>query len=235
MIFRPLCLLPSAAFFMLTIWPFGPPPPWFPLRWRPHKELCFDWNAGLSTGVFLSIPTNVMPPSSQWITPKLTSSPTSSYSAPASVSTQLQLFLGSPLTALFPFLNMYLGCKPNSFRVSSPYAVFLCFLMGTSKESLSLLYKAFLRSLLTYASPEWFSFLSVTNITKLERLHREASCAITGCLSFSPISLLLSEASLPLLRVNPTHFTLSSYERALRLLTSFSISGLARLGVKPRL
>ena len=25
------------------------------LRWRPHKELCFDWSAGLSTGVFLSI------------------------------------------------------------------------------------------------------------------------------------------------------------------------------------
>ena len=32
-----------------------------------------------------------------------------------------------------------------------------------------------------------------------------------------------------------THFTLSSYERALRLPTSFPISGLARLGVKPRL
>ena len=25
MIFRPLCLLPSAALFTLTIWPFGPP------------------------------------------------------------------------------------------------------------------------------------------------------------------------------------------------------------------
>ena len=54
MIFRPLCLLPSAALFMLTIWPFGPPPPRSPLLWRPHKKLCFDWNAGLSTGVFLS-------------------------------------------------------------------------------------------------------------------------------------------------------------------------------------
>ena len=28
MIFRPLCLLPSAALFVLTIWPFGPPAPW---------------------------------------------------------------------------------------------------------------------------------------------------------------------------------------------------------------
>ena len=42
MIFQLLCLLPSAALFTLTIWPFDPPPPWSPLRWRPHKELCFD-------------------------------------------------------------------------------------------------------------------------------------------------------------------------------------------------
>ena len=66
-------------------------------------------------------------------------------------------------------------------------------------------------------------------------LHRVASRAITGCPSSSFIPLLLSKASLPPLRVILTHFTLSSYERALRLPTSFLISGLARLGVKPRL
>ena len=108
MIFWPLCFLPSAALFTLTIWPFGPPPPQSPRQWRPHKELCLDWNAGLSTGVFLSIRANVRPPSSQWILTKLTSSPTSSYSASESVSIQLQLFLGSLSTALFPFLSMYL-------------------------------------------------------------------------------------------------------------------------------
>ena len=107
MIFRPLCLLPSAVFFMLMIWPFGPPPPWSLLRWRPHNVLCFDWSADLSTGAFLSIRANVRPPSSQWIPTKITSNPTSSYSAPASVSIPLQLFVGSPFTALFPFLNMY--------------------------------------------------------------------------------------------------------------------------------
>ena len=106
---------------------------------------------------------------------------------------------------------------------------------GPSKESLSVLYKSFLQLVLTFDSPEWFPFLSVTNITKLERLHRAASRAITGCLSSSPIPLLLSEASLPPLRVTLTHFTLSSYEWALCLPTSFLISGLARLGVKPRL
>ena len=46
--------LPSAAFFTLTIWPFGPPHPRFPLHWRPHKKLCFNWRADRSTGVFLS-------------------------------------------------------------------------------------------------------------------------------------------------------------------------------------
>ena len=108
MIFRALCLLPSAALFTLTIWPFGPPPPRSPLRWRPHKELCFDWSAGQSTGVFLSIRANVKPPSSQWIPTRLTSSATSSFSAPTSASISLELFLGSPSTAHFPFLSMYL-------------------------------------------------------------------------------------------------------------------------------
>ena len=106
---------------------------------------------------------------------------------------------------------------------------------GPSKESLSALYKSFLRPLLTYASSGCFPFLSATNVTKLERLHRAASRAITGCLSSSPIPILLSEASLPPLRVTLTHFTLSSCERDLRLSTSFPISGLARLGVKPKL
>ena len=105
---------------------------------------------------------------------------------------------------------------------------------GPSKESLSALYKSFLQSLLTYASPGWFPFLSATNLIQLERLHRAGSRAITGCLSSFPIPLLLSEASLPPLRVTLTHFTLFSYDRALRLLTSFPISGLARLGVKPK-
>ena len=106
---------------------------------------------------------------------------------------------------------------------------------GPSKEFLSLLYKSFLRPLLTYASPGWFPFLSATNITKLERFHRAASRAITGCLSSSLVPLLLTEASMPPLRITLTHFTLFSYERALRLPTCFPISGLARLGVKPRL
>ena len=94
---------------------------------------------------------------------------------------------------------------------------------------LPLLYKAFFRPVLTYASPEWFPFLTVTNICKVKRLHRAASRAITGCLSSSLIPIL-SEASLPSLQFTRTHFALSSNERALRLPTSFSISLLARPG-----
>ena len=83
--------------------------------------------------------------------------------------------------------------------------------------------------------PDSFPFLSATNITKLERLHQAASRAITSCLLSSPIPLLFTEAFLPPLRFTLTHFTLFSHERALCLPTSFPISGLARLGVRPRL
>ena len=89
----------------LDIWSSSPSGP---TAVGPHKELCFDWSAGLCTGVFLSIRANVRPPSSQLILTKLTSSPTFSYSAPTSVSIPFQLFLGSPSTVLFPFLRMYL-------------------------------------------------------------------------------------------------------------------------------
>ena len=171
------------------------------------------------------------PPSSQWIPTKLTSS----YSAPASVSTSLQLFLGVTFDRTLSFSKHVSSLKAKFFPRLKALRCISASSWGPSKESLSLLYKSFLRSLLTYVSPGWFPFLSATNFTKLERLHRAASRAITGCLSSSPIPLLLTEASLPPLRVTLTHFTLFSYEQALRLPTSFPISGLAKLGVKPRL
>ena len=105
--------LPSAALFTLTIWPFGPPPPRSPLRWMPHKELCFDWSAGLSTGVFLSIRANVRPRSSQRIPTKLTSSPTSFYSASASRFRPYAVSLlphEAPLRSLFLFcIELFFG------------------------------------------------------------------------------------------------------------------------------
>ena len=144
-------------------------------------------------------------------------------------------FLGVTFDCTLSFSKHACPRRPNSSHVSRPYAVFLL-PHGAPLWSLSLFcINLFLDPFSLYASPGWFPFLSITNITTLKRLHRAASHTITGCLSSSPIPLLLSEKSLSPLQVTLTHFTLSSYERALRLPTSFPISGLARLGVKPRL
>ena len=175
------------------------------------------------------------PPCSQWIPTKLTSNPTLSYSALASVLIPLPTFLGVTFDCTLSFSKHVSSLKARFFPQLKALRCISASSWGPSKESLFPLYIVFLRSLLTYASLGWFPFLSVTNFTKLERLHRAASRAITGCLSCSPILLLLSEASLPPLRVILTHFTLLSYERALCLPTSFPISGLSRQRVKPRL
>ena len=85
----------------------------------------FDWSVGLSTGVFLLIREDVRLPSSQWIPTMLTSSPTSSYSTSTSVSIPLQLYLGSPSTALI-FFQTCIFAKSQVFSLASrPYAVSL--------------------------------------------------------------------------------------------------------------
>ena len=144
-------------------------------------------------------------------------------------------FIGVTFDHTLSFSKHVSSLKAKFFPRLKAVCCISVFLWGLSKESLSVLYKSFLRSLLTYASPDWFPFLSATNFTKLERLHRAASRAITSCLSSSHIPLLLTEASLPVLQVTLTHFTLFSHEQAFHLPTSFPISGLSRLEVKPRL
>ena len=79
---------------------------------------------------------------------------------------------------------------------------------GPFKESVALLHKDFLVAALFYASPRLFSFFSVTNIIKLERLHRAAIRAITRCLSSSPILIFLLKMFLSFLRAMSTHFSL---------------------------
>ena len=128
-----------------------------------------------------------MRPASQWITIKLTSSPTSSYSAPASVLIPLQRFVRVTFDRSLSFSKHVSSLKAKFF----PRLKALRCISASSWESLSVLYKSFLRPLLTYASPGWFSFFSVTNITKLERLHRASSRAISNCLLSSPIPLFL--------------------------------------------
>ena len=229
MIFRLLCLLPSAALFTLTIWPFGPSLPRSPLRWRPHKELwseylCLRLNPSKCEASFFSVdPYQAnLQPNLLLLGSRLRFDPTPT-------------FLGVTFDRTLSFSKHVSSLKAKFFPRLKALRCISASSWGPSKESPSLLYKSFIRSLLTYASPGWFPFLSATNLTKLERLHRAASRVITGCLSSSPIPLLLSEASLPPLQVTLTHFTRFSYERALRLPTSFPVLGLARLGVKPRL
>ena len=63
----------------------------------------------------------------------------------------------------------------------------------------------------------------------------EQPVAPSPAASCPPLSLFYSSRCVCLLGIIVTHFTLLSYEWALRLPASFPISGLARLGVKPRL
>ena len=194
-----LCLLPSAALFIaddLSIW------------------------------FFLSVPTALEATQGAlirlerwfeyWCLPLCPSKCEASFSVnPHQANLQPTLLLFSSLLHFNPtptFLGVTFDCTLFfSKHVSSLKAKFfadltaLCCIStsswGSSKEalSLSLLYKAFIWHLLTYVSPRWFPFVSVTNITKLERLYHMASRAITGCLSSSPIPFLLFEDSLPLL------------------------------------
>ena len=235
MIFRPLCLLPSAALFTLTIWPFGPPPPTVPTaveatqgalfrleRWSEHW--CLPLNPSKCEASFFSVDPHQanLQPNLLLLGSRVRFNPTPT-------------FLGVTFDRTLSFTQHVSSLKAKFFPRLEALRCMYASSWGPSKESLSLLYKSFLRPLLTYASPGWYPFLSATNLTKLERLHRAANRTITGCLSSSPIPLLLTEASLPPLQAILTHFTLFSHERALRLPTSFPISGLARFGVKPRL
>ena len=131
----------------------------------------------------------------------------------------LLIQLSSPLNFIPTFLGVTFH-EGQLLSSSQDIALYLCFHMGPPKESLSLLYKTFLRSFLTCASPGWFPFL---NVTKLERLHQAASRSISDRLSFSLIPIF-SEVLLPSLQVTLTHFTLS-YVQALCPPTSFSTSG----------
>ena len=105
---------------------------------------------------------------------------------------------------------------------------------GPSKESLASIYRTFLLPALTYASPGWYPFIYAKHLQPLEALHHSACRAMTGCLSTSPVPLLLLEAGLPPLSVILTSQTLSFFERALRLPSSFPLSSLAKLPVRKR-
>ena len=66
-------------------------------------------------------------------------------------------------------------------------------------------------------------------------MHRSSCRVITSCLSSTPIPLLHIEALLPPLRVTLTHQSLSFFEQALRLPSTFPIASLENSNPRTRL
>ena len=158
MIFQLLCLVSSAALFTLTIWPF-PSPPRSLLRWRPHKELCFDWSADQSIGVSLLIRENDRLLFSPWISTKITSF----YSRLRFNPTPT--FLGVIFDLTLSFSKHVFLLKAKFFPRLKALVCISASSWGPSKESVSLLYKAFLRPLITYSLPGWFPFKALPILT----------------------------------------------------------------------
>ena len=100
-----------------------------------------------------------------------------------------QLFLGSPSTA--PFSKHASSLKSSFSHVSRPYTVSVLPHGAPLRSPSSFCIKLSFGPFSLMLHPD--GFLSVTSLTKLERLHRAATGAITGWLSSSPIPLLLSE------------------------------------------
>ena len=144
-------------------------------------------------------------------------------------------FLGVTFDLTLSFKHHVLSLRKKFYSRFRAFRSIASVSWGPSKESLCTLYKAFIRPILTYASPGWFPFSSPTHITSVERMHRSSCRVITGCLLSTPISLLHVEALLPPLRVTLTYQSLSFFERALRLSSTFPLASLANSNPRIRL
>ena len=149
MIFLRVYLFSSAAHAMLTTLPTGPLPPHSMLLW-PHKELirlerwcellCLPLNPRKCDAFSLDFHlADLQPYLILFISP-----PLQFYS----------LFSRGHFRSLF-FLNTYLRFRPSFCLVLRPYSMSLL-PHGVPLRSPYLLYKAFLRFFLTYASFGWF-------------------------------------------------------------------------------
>ena len=140
-----LCFLLSAALCMLTIWPFGPPPSRYLQPWRPHKELWSEyWCLSLypkKCEAFFSVyfhQANLQPNLflfNSWL--RFNPTPT---------------FLGVSFDRTLSFSKHVSWLKAKFFPRLKALRCISASSWGPSKESLFLLYKTFLRPLLTYAS-----------------------------------------------------------------------------------
>ena len=144
-------------------------------------------------------------------------------------------FLGVTFDRTLSFKHHVLSLRKKFYNRFRAFRSIASASWGPSKESLCTFYKAFIRPILTYASPGWFPFSSPTHITSVERINRSSCRVITGCLSSTPIPLLHIEALLPPLRVTLTHQSLSFFKQALRLPPTFPIASLANSNPRTRL
>ena len=144
-------------------------------------------------------------------------------------------FLGVTLDRSLSFVPHIHSLKAKFFPRLKALRSIASATWGPSKESLCHLYKSFLRTILCYASPGWFPFISPSSLLPLERLHRSACRVITGCLSSSPVSLLLLESGLSPLQTTLVHQSLSFFEKSLRLPDSFPLSSLSNRVISHRL
>ena len=141
-------------------------------------------------------------------------------------------FLGVAFDRTLSFKHHVLSLRKKFHSRSRAFRSIASASWGPSKESLCTLYKAFICPILKYASPSWFPFLSPTHITTVERMYRSSCIVITGCLSSTPIPI---EALLPPLRITVINQSLSFFERALRLPSTFPLASLANSNPRTRL
>ena len=184
-----------------------------------YKLPSTDWWNGPQSGAFLSTPSNV----SHFI-----------------LNTRLNfnphpIFLGVTFDRALSFKHHVLSLRKKFYSRFRAFRSIASASWGPSKESLCILYKAFICPILTYASPGWLFFSPPSHITSLERMYRSPCRVITGCLSSTPIPLLHVEALLPPLYVTLTHQSISFFERAFLLPSNFLLASLVNSNPRIRL
>ena len=133
-------------------------------------------------------------------------------------------FLGITFDRTLSFLPHIKNIRAKSFPRLKALKFIASSTWGPSLESLSQLYKAFLRPVLTYSSPSWFPSTAVSNIAYLYRIHNQACRVITGCLNSTPLQLRFHESSKPPVNSTHSHQTLSFHEKSLRFHTPLTYS-----------
>ncbi|GFS02406.1 ribonuclease H [Elysia marginata] len=88
---------------------------------------------------------------------------------------------------------------------------------GADEEDLRIVYLAYIKSAIDYASNAWYPCLAKDSRQKLETVQNAAARTITGCTKNTNTKLLLNEAKLLPLEVESTISQSAAYKRSLRL------------------